>query len=88
MALIYSRYRPFWVYNNEGGDIMKADREKLQVAMARACMNSADLLNASGLPRPSWGNVLAERSVRPATLGKVEKALGVDVSEIMIDAKE
>lgn len=67
---------------------MKADREKLQMAMARACMNTADLLAASGLPRPSWGNVLAGRSARPGTLGKIAKALGVDVSDILRDEKE
>ena len=32
---------------------MKVNRQKLELAMARACMNSADLPAAAGLPRPT-----------------------------------
>ena len=62
---------------------MKANREKLQLAMARSCMNSADLANASDLPRPTVNKVLAEKNVRPATLGKIAQALRVDVADIL-----
>ena len=49
---------------------MKVDRKKLELAMARACMNSADLPAAAGLPRPG-------------TLGRIAKALGVDPAELI-----
>lgn len=62
---------------------MKADRKKLELAMARACMNSADLPAAAGLPRPTVQNLVVGKSVRPATLGKVARALGVDPEYIM-----
>lgn len=62
---------------------MKADRNKLNLAMARACMDTADILKASALPRATLNNVMCGLSVRPATLGKVAKALNVDVEEIM-----
>ncbi|WP_217959735.1 helix-turn-helix domain-containing protein [Acutalibacter muris] len=62
---------------------MKADRKKLELAMARACMNSADLPAAAGLPRPTVQNVIVGKSVRPATLGKVARALGVDPEQIL-----
>lgn len=65
---------------------MKADRKKLELAMARACMDSADLPAAAGLPRPTVQNVIVGKSVRPATLGRVAKALGCDPSDII--AKE
>ena len=65
---------------------MVADRKKLELAMARACMESADLPAAAGLPRPTVQNVIVGKSVRPATLGKVAKALGVDPADII--AKE
>lgn len=62
---------------------MKADRKKLELAMARACMNSADLPTAAGLPRPTVQNLIVGKSVRPATLGKVARALGVDPEYIL-----
>ena len=42
-------------------------------------MTRKELAAAAGLPMPS----LAHDGVRPATLGKVARALGVDVEELM-----
>lgn len=64
---------------------MKADRKKLELAMARACVNSRDLAEAAQLPRPTLNNVINGRGVSPATLGKVAKALGVDVTQILAE---
>ena len=62
---------------------MKADRKKLELAMARACMESRNLPAAAGLPRPTVQNVLVGKSVRPSTLGRIAKALGVDPADII-----
>lgn len=62
---------------------MKVNRKKLELAMARACMTSAKLPAAAGLPRPTVQNAVTGRSVRPATVGKIAKALQVDVTEII-----
>ena len=62
---------------------MKVDRKKLELAMARACMNSADLSATAGLPRPTTNNAIVGRSIRPGTLGKIAKALGVDPAELI-----
>ena len=62
---------------------MLVDRKKLELAMARACMNSADLPAAAGLPRPTVQNAITGKSVRPATLGHIAKALGVDPAELL-----
>lgn len=64
---------------------MKANKRKLELAMARACMNTEDLQTASEMPRANVNNVIAGRSVRPATIGRIAKALGVDVTEILED---
>lgn len=72
--------QPNWLH---GGDIVKANRNKLELAMARACMESRDLPVAAGLPRPTAQNLIVGKSVRPATLGRVAKALGVDPEEIV-----
>lgn len=62
---------------------MKADTNKLRLAMARACMNPQDLAKAAEMPPQTVNGVLRGRSVRPATLGRIAKALGVDVREII-----
>ena len=62
---------------------MKADRKKLQLAMARACMESRDLPEAAKMPRSTVNNVIAGKGVRPATLGRIAKALNCDVADIM-----
>lgn len=53
--------------------------------MARACMNTDDLQKTSKLPRPTLNNAITGRSVRPATVGKIAKALDVDVTELLED---
>lgn len=62
---------------------MKVDRDKLRLAMARACMNPQDLAKAAEMPPQTVNGVLRGRSIRPATLGRIAKALGVDVTEIL-----
>lgn len=61
---------------------MKANQEALKMAMARACMGIVDISLKSGMPLPTVRNVIYGRSVKPATLGKVALALGVDPAEI------
>lgn len=64
---------------------MKADRKKLEIAMANACMNTAELQIKADMPRPTINNVIVGRNVRPGTIGRIAKALGVDVTEILED---
>lgn len=65
--------------------IMKANKKKLELAMAEACMNSNDLAIKANMPRPSVNNVIVGRNVRPATIGKIAKALNVPVESILQD---
>ena len=62
---------------------MKAIRQKLELAMAEACITPAELSQKAEMPRPTLNNVINGRSVRPATLGRVAKALGVPVTELI-----
>lgn len=66
---------------------MKANKRKLDIAMARACMSTNDIQVKTKMPRPSINNVICGKSVRPDTIGKIAKALGVGVTEI-IDLEE
>ncbi|MBO5952917.1 MAG: helix-turn-helix domain-containing protein [Oscillospiraceae bacterium] len=62
---------------------MKVNRNKLRLAMARACMNTIDLSVKAEMPVQTINGVLRGRSIRPATLGRIAKALGVDVTDIL-----
>ena len=62
---------------------MKVNRKKLELAMARACMDSKDLPLAAQLPRPTVNNAIVGKSVRPKTAGRIAKALGCDVADIL-----
>lgn len=62
---------------------MKLDGEKVKLAMARACMNPKNLAQATEMPAQTINGALRGRSIRPATLGRIAKALGVDVTEII-----
>lgn len=67
---------------------MKVNRKKLELAMARSCMESRNLPAAAGLPRPTVQNAIVGKSVRPATLGRIAKALGVDPLDILAQEEE
>lgn len=62
---------------------MKANHQKLTLAMARACMNPQELAKTAEMPPQTVNGLIRGRSVRPATLGRVAKALGVDPEEIV-----
>ena len=62
---------------------MKVNSTKLRLAMARKCMNTADLSAQAEMPIQTINGVLRGRSIRPATLGRIAMALGVDPSELL-----
>ena len=63
---------------------MKLDRKKFELAKARACMSSNDL-EVAGIPKGTICRLMGGVSGRPETLGKIAKALGVDVTEIIVE---
>lgn len=60
---------------------MRIDRQKYELAKARACMGQKELIEA-GIPQGTLAGVL-QKEVSPKTAGKIAKALGVDVTEII-----
>ena len=62
---------------------MKANRKKVLISMAKACLNPRELAEKTEMPRPTVNNVITGKSGSPASLGKVARALGVDVTDIM-----
>ena len=61
---------------------MKLDREKYMLARARACMGQKEL-EAAGIPKGTLCRALRQ-DVKPETAGRIAKALGVDVTEIIV----
>lgn len=69
----------------KGREVMYADKQKLTLAMARACMSAKGIAKQANMPESTVKNVLTGRSIRPCTLGKVARALGVDVTDILTE---
>lgn len=63
---------------------MRLDRKKLQIAMARKCKKRNDILEA-GVKNSVLGRALRGCSIRPDTAGKIAQAIGVDVTEILME---
>ena len=61
---------------------MKANREKLILARARECMGQKDL-EVAGIPKVTLSRIMNGGEARPETIGKIARALGVDVTEII-----
>lgn len=64
---------------------MKINKEKYMLARARACMGQKEL-EAAGISKGTLCRVMKEEA-RPETIGKIAKALGVDVTEIIESKK-
>ncbi len=63
---------------------MKIDKHKLDIAMGNACLTFGELSTLSGVSRVSVNKFLSGRSnARPATIGRIAKALNVPVQEII-----
>ncbi len=64
---------------------MYLDRDKINVAMARKSYNVAKLAEVYGVSAQRMRTILNSRKVSTATAGRLAKALGVDVTEILED---
>lgn len=60
---------------------MRIDKKKFDIAKARACKDTKDLV-AAGIPKGTMCRVY-RNDLKPATVGKIAKVLGVDVTEII-----
>lgn len=62
---------------------MKISANKLTLIMARNAVNPYDLCKKAGICYASYRRVAGGSACKPATLGRIAKALGVDVTEII-----
>lgn len=64
--------------------MLNPDKRKILLSMARLGIDRQELIEASDLPPRTLSDVMAGKSVRPKTLGKVAKALRVDPAELVL----
>lgn len=64
---------------------MELSREKINLQMARKCWRVQDLAEAYGASRNRINILLNQREISVVTAGRLAKALGVDVTEILAD---
>lgn len=69
--------------DNKGGITVRIDKTKYELAKARACKGTKDLIK-EGIPAGTLSRIYRSE-VRPETVGRIAKALGVDVTEIIED---
>lgn len=62
---------------------MKLDVQKIKLILAEREMNQSDLAKKCGVNRQQINNILSRGSCALKTMGKIAKALGVPVSEIV-----
>lgn len=63
---------------------MKISTKKLQIAMARKCMDAIELAGAVGCSKESIQQIVSGRRNAPIKkLGKIAKALEVDPAELI-----
>lgn len=67
---------------HERGEEMKLNKEKFDLARARACKGTKEL-GAAGIPRGTLCTAMSGKNVRPETIGKIARALEVDVTDII-----
>lgn len=63
---------------------MHIDPKKMELYLARACMSETDLRN--GTSPQTLLRIRRGMEVKPKTVGRIARALGVDVTDIIQDA--
>lgn len=62
---------------------LKVSQDKVQLIMAGKCMNPYSLCGAAGITYATYRRIMKGGSCKVGTMGKIAKALGVDVTEIL-----
>lgn len=66
---------------------MQIDKKKMGLAMARKCMEVSDVAKGVDMPIQTVKKAYSGARVRVSTVGKIARALGVDVLDILDDTE-
>lgn len=65
---------------------MKLSVKKLEIQMAVSCIDGKNLCKKAGIGRPTLTQIkTGKRNAKPATIGKIAKALGVPVEDLIAE---
>lgn len=65
---------------------MKIDKKKLDIIIARQGLRLGDVMQMTGLSQSALDGVRSgSRQVKPATVGKLARGLGVNIEDILCD---
>ncbi len=64
---------------------MIVSKKKLEMAMANACLNTQELCKEINMKYQQFYRVANENNCKPATIGKIAKALNVPVETLIED---
>lgn len=62
---------------------MKIDNHKLDLALARNCWNQRRLREKGMISSQTLRNINRGKDILPETAGKIARALGVDITELL-----
>lgn len=65
------------------GEPMKINKQKLQIALATACMDPYDLCRAVDIQYQTYRRIVAGNKCKFSTVGKIAKALNVPVEDLI-----
>ena len=64
---------------------MQISEKRMQIQMANALMNTLDLCRQANIQYKTLRRILNGGKAKPATIGKIAKALNVQVEELLED---
>lgn len=62
---------------------MLANKKKLELALATACMNPMELCKVAGIRYQTYRRITDGKEAKPATIGRIARALNVPVTDII-----
>lgn len=68
--------------------MLKVSKEKVQLAMAGKCLNPYDLCSKADISYASYQRILRVGGCKIATIGKIAKALDINVIDLLEEEKE
>lgn len=67
---------------------MKISRQKLELAMANACLNPLQVSRQAGCQYATLRNLMNGKEGKPATIGKIASVLKVPVEKLVNEISE
>lgn len=67
---------------------MKISKQKLELAMANACLNPLQVSRQAGCQYATLRNLMNGKEGKPATIGKIASVLNVPVEKLVNDYVE